>query len=62
MKPCPFCESKNLKVDKWEGRTYGPDHYYVKCECGARGPTPSNIWDITDTEGKAIERWNTRRK
>lgn len=60
MRPCPFCQSINVKPrrhldDKW--------YHLIDClTCGAQGPTLSEAnyptYDIG--EGAAIDAWNAR--
>lgn len=54
-KACPFCGSKNLKLEDIGGVSY----WIVHCEdCGADGPDE----DDDEREDSAIIRWNKRKK
>ena len=49
LRPCPFCESTQLRMERAES-----DGYFVVCEvCEAEGPF---AW----IEANATDRWNTR--
>ena len=48
IKECPYCESKNCKVDDW---SYGLDYYGECNDCGARGP-------LVKSKSDAILLWN----
>ena len=58
MKPCPFCNSTNLKLEsEWidPDGLYGHEEWIVWCRnCGAIGPN-----QLSDTE--AMRLWNLRR-
>jgi Lar family restriction alleviation protein len=76
LKPCPFCGSTKLKIDKktssntkWNNETKRCDKLVVvtvRCNvCHTRGPTTSMYAGRYDRptktlEEKAIEVWNTR--
>ncbi len=51
LKPCPFCGGINITIEGHTGQ------FWVLCECGAEGPTPSTLWK---TEKEAIKAWNRR--
>ncbi|MBU2647522.1 Lar family restriction alleviation protein [bacterium] len=60
MKECPFCGSDKIRICVSKGPD-GPDSYFCECEtCGATGPIKEDIWDTTDTDKKAVLRWNVR--
>ena len=48
IKECPYCESKNCKVDDL---SYGLDYYGECNDCGARGPLAKSKTD-------AVQLWN----
>lgn len=67
LKPCPFCGSNKLKLDKKIRRYKGRDAYTVSVRCNcchARGGTVLNLsipYAVKeDVEFIAFERWNRR--
>lgn len=49
LKPCPFCTSRKIKVEHFNG------DFHVHCQrCGATGP-------LADTWAEAEDRWNDRK-
>ncbi len=57
MRPCPFCNSENLRaisrvIPRQRGQEY---HWYIRCNtCGARGP-------LKLTDGEAVIAWDNDR-
>jgi len=49
LKPCPFCGSEKVGVTEALGA------YWMRCQCGASGPTGEH-----ETPEAAIEEWNHR--
>jgi Lar family restriction alleviation protein len=75
LKPCPFCEGKDLELKDYTDRKYGFDGYEIKCKCGCRmasGSVHEHYWEgkryctpITEkSKNNALkdlyERWNRR--
>lgn len=65
LKPCPFCGSNKLKMNKKKNRYCGGHNYYIKCNvCHARGgiigslSIPYSVKE--DIEKEAINAWNRR--
>lgn len=69
LKPCPFCGSDKLKLEKKATRYKGHKAYVasIRCNsCHARGGTVTNLtipYAVKeDVENIAYERWNKRRE
>ena len=67
LKPCPFCGSKKLRLEKKKVVYKGQKAYIasIRCNrCNARGGTITNItipYAVKeDVEQTAISRWNRR--
>lgn len=55
LKPCPFCHDGMQDQDLIDRpkKSYGQGAYWIRCECGARGP-------VADDSNEAAEFWNRR--
>lgn len=56
LKPCPFCQKRNIKIEKWAS---GGLMYMVKCnnpDC----PVPDDRYPTGRNLESVIEEWNRR--
>lgn len=62
LKPCPFCGSKNVKLDQTDETPEESSDVWVYCEeCLCDGPNAStDIFQPQQLEQVAISLWNER--